>query len=227
MAKRKKRSNRGFQQKQTTVVSTTNVEIMGDISVVEENTSVSTELDFETIERKPSKELEKISFEKIEIMPQTYIEDIFDIDDVYTNQIKIIDNPVVEKNKQFISKNELLNNLQFKNKVDRTIKNILFSKSFNELLNIVEFSKLNRNFFIDETTDETDILLEEVITYFRKRLAKVALSYKDYQVIDAYFESIKTLYNRFKNCEGASKNLLKQELEIATKMDAYIKYHFF
>lgn len=223
MAKRKKRNNRLV----TRVAETPSPEIIGGVSVIEEKYSSDVELNLDLVERNPSKELEKLSTEKIEIMPQTYIEDVFDIHDISNFQTVVISNPVKEKSKEFITKEELLCNLQFKNKVEKTIKNVLFQKSFDDLLNISEFSKLNRVFFINDEIDEIDILLEEVINYFRKRLAKINLAYRDYQIINAYFETIKTLYNRFKTSEGASKNALKLELETALKMNNYIRYHFF
>ncbi len=208
------------------IVDTTELAEIGGVLVVEEKT-LDPKATFETAKRKPAKKLDKTTAEKIEIMPQTYIEDTFDISDPVTSETTVIDNPVKEKIKRFITREELVKNLQFKNKVDRAIKNILFKKSFSDLLNLSQFSKLNRTFFIDDETDEVDVILSFVIDYFKKRLAKIELSYQNFKIIDAYLESIKTLYNRFKNEEGAMKESLKNELETLIKLDGFIRRHLF
>lgn len=200
-------------------------EMIGGVPVIVEEVNLISP-DIETAKRKRAKKLIPTSPEKIEVMPQIYIEDTFDLSNPLNSAI-IIENPVKEKVKRFITKEELLKNKQFKNKVDRTIKTILFKKSFSDLLDLSQFSKLNRTFFIDDETDEVDIILVHVIDYFKKRLAKVELSYQNFKIIDAYLESIKTLYNRFKNEEGALKDELKAELETLIKLDGFVRYHMF
>ena len=231
MAKRKKRSNQYYtstnNQKKVEIQPANVVETVGGISIVEDIVVSECEEDIGESDRKLAKPLEKISTEKIEIIPQTYIEDIFDINNIDLSQPKVITNQVIEKNISFITREELLNNLQFRNKLDKIIKDVMFKKSFNDLLDISHFSKMNRVFFIDEYVDEADVLLDEVIVYFKKKLAKIDLAYKDYKTIDSYLESIKTLYGRFKHCEGSEKSLLRAELDTLLKMDKYIKCHFF
>lgn len=217
---RKKKSN----TPKTTKVPTT--ETIGVVPVVVEEVKLPAP-DIETTKRKRAKKPDTTVGEKFEIMPQTYIEDTFDINNPLNSHTTIIDNPVKEKVKRFITKEELVINLQFKNKVDRAIKDILFKKSFSDLLDLSQFSKMNRTYFIDEETDEVDVILGYVVDYFKKRLAKTELTYQNFKIIDAYLESIKTLYNRFKNEEGVMKGQLKTELETLTKLDGFIRYHLF
>lgn len=217
---RKKKSN----TPKTTKVPTT--ETIGVVSVVVEEVKLPAP-DIETTKRKRAKKPDTTVLEKFEIMPQTYIEDTFDINNPLNSYTTIINNPVKEKVKRFITKEELVINLQFKNKVDRAIKDILFKKSFSDLLDLSQFSKMNRTYFIDEETDEVDVILSYVVDYFKKRLAKTELTYQNFKIIDAYLESIKTLYNRFKNEEGAIKGQLKTELETLTKLDGFIRHHLF
>jgi hypothetical protein len=65
------------------------------------------------------------------------------------------------------------------------------------------------------------------VIYFKKKLINKPLAYTDYQKIDAYFETVKTLYNRFQFSEDIIKDDLKTELENALAMNNYIKYMFF
>lgn len=205
---------------------TTELAAIGGVLVVEEKTA-DPKTTIENAKRKPAKKLDKTAGEKIEIMPQTYIEDTFDISDPSTSETTIIENPVKEKTKRFITREKLLDNIQYKNKVARAIKTILFEKSFSHLLDMSNFSKLNRSFFIDDETDEVDMILSDVVDYFKKRLAKIELSYQNFKIINAYLESIKTLYNRFKNEEGAMKESLKHELETLIKLDGFVRRHMF
>ena len=130
-------------------------------------------------------------------------------------------------NKKMISKKELLENNQFKMKLKRLISQIEYEKSFNVLLDFISLSKNYKTFHIDNETDEIDILLLEIVIYFKKKLINKPLAYTDYQKIDAYFETVKTLYNRFQFSEGIIKDDLKTELENALAMNNYIKYMFF
>lgn len=227
--KRKRNKNRNKKHnliQHNTVTQTNESESIGGIIIIEEKIIENSIIDL--TQNNPAKPLDKITREKIEKMPQTYVEDTFDITHSNNHQAEIvIENPVIEKTKEYITEVELLKNERFKQKVDKTIKRILFKKSFNELLDLSYFSKINRTYFIDETTDEIDVLLYEVTRYFKKSLTRIDIPYKDYQTILSYFESIETIYRRFNHAEGAIKPQLKLELEKLLKMDSFIKYHLF
>lgn len=164
---------------------------------------------------------------KVEILPQTYVEDTFDITNNLTNNHIIIENNVKENKKKYITKEQLLVDPQFKNKVERTIKNIIFNKSFNTLLDLSTFSSSNRMHYLDEFTDDVDVMFEQIVFYFKKRLRSISLTYKDYQTVDSYFESLSTIYQRFKNHDTLDKTDLKDELDNLIKMENFIKYHIF
>jgi hypothetical protein len=168
-----------------------------------------------------------LNVKKVEILPQTYVEDTFDITNNLTNNHIIIENNVKENKKKYITKEQLLVDPQFKNKVERTIKNIIFNKSFNTLLDLSTFSSSNRMHYLDEFTDDVDVMFEQIVFYFKKRLRSISLTYKDYQTIDSYFESLATIYQRFKNHDTLDKADLKDELDKLIKMENFIKYHIF
>ena len=197
---------------------------IGDMVLVEEE-SKNTPIDVPK-QNKITKKFHKTSVEKVKSMPQTYIEDTFDINNNIDAK-EIIENTVHVKNKKMISKKELLENNQFKMKLKRLISQIEYEKSFNVLLDFISLSKNYKTFHIDNETDEIDILLLEIVIYFKKKLINKPLAYTDYQKIDAYFETVKTLYNRFQFSEGIIKDDLKTELENALAMNNYIKYMFF
>ena len=197
---------------------------IGDMVLVEEE-SKNTPRDVPK-QTKAAKKFHKTSVEKVKSMPQTYIEDTFDINNNIDAK-EIIENTVHVKNKKMISKKELLENNQFKMKLKRLISQIEYEKSFNVLLDFISLSKNYKTFHIDNETDEIDILLLEIVIYFKKKLINKPLAYTDYQKIDAYFETVKTLYNRFQFSEGIIKDDLKTELENALAMNNYIKYMFF
>ena len=113
---------------------------------------------------KPAKKFHKTSVEKVKSMPQTYIEDTFDINNNIDAK-EIIENTVHIKNKKMISKKELLENNQFKMKLKRLISQIEYEKSFNVLLDFISLSKNYKTFHIDNETDEIDILLLEIVIY--------------------------------------------------------------
>lgn len=168
-----------------------------------------------------------LGVKKVEILPQTYVEDTFDITNNLTKNHIIIENNVKENKKKYITKEQLLVDPQFKNKVERTIKNIIFNKSFNTLLDLSTFSSSNRMHYLDEFTDDVDVMFEQIVFYFKKRLRSISLTYKDYQTIDSYFESLATIYQRFKNHDTLDKADLKDELDNLIKMENFIKYHIF
>lgn len=168
-----------------------------------------------------------LNVKKVEILPQTYVEDTFDITNNLTKNHIIIENNVKENKKKYITKEQLLVDPQFKNKVERTIKNIIFNKSFNTLLDLSTFSSSNRMHYLDEFTDDVDVMFEQIVFYFKKRLRSISLTYKDYQTVDSYFESLTTIYKRFKNHDTLDKTDLKDELDNLIKMENFIKYHIF
>lgn len=203
----------------------TTAETMGGVTVVEEKI-IEPKTEVETAKRKPAKQLDKVVTEKVKSMPQTYVEDTFDVDN-NTSVEEVIENDVKVKTKKMITMEALLADQQFQMKLNRLKRQIEFEKSFNSLLDFVNFSKNYRTYFIDNETDEIDVLLYEIVIYFKKKLVKIHLPYADYQKIDAYFETIKTLYNRFQYSEGAIKDDLKNELNNAIAMDRYIRLKLF
>lgn len=167
--------------------------------------------------------------EKVKDMPQTYVEDTFDINNSAGNQYQetVIKNDVKVKTKKFITEEELLKSFKFGVKLDRYKSRIEYHKTFKEVLDLTQFSKLNKTYYIDDTTDEIDILIREIVKHFRKRLTKISLSYADYQKIDLFFKSLQSIYNRFNHGENAIKDDLKVELEKLVGMERFIKLNFF
>jgi len=103
----------------------------------------------------------------------------------------------------------------------------MFEKSFNELLDFVNIGKRYKTYIIDEYTDEIDVMLEVIILTFKKRLPKIIMHYNDYQKISAYFDSLASLYSRFKNSEQLIKDDLKQEREKLLSAELYMRVNFF
>lgn len=211
-------------QKETSVSFDDPLQI-GDISITEEKVSDKF-IDLDGAERRPAKPLDKESKEKIKIMPQTYVEDTFNVHDNHSEE-KIIKNNVTLKVKKFISKDKLLKDKSFQNKVERLKKRIYHTKGFSEILDFTTLSKMYRTFYINETTDEIDLLLNEIILHFKKRLRIVKLSYEEYQKLIAYFDSLQTLYKRFNHGEGSIKEGLKLELNKLKSAEAFIKRKLF
>lgn len=128
-------------------------------------------------------------------------------------------------NKKFISKEKLLKEQSFKNKFDRLKNRIFLNKNFNELL---DFKKLNTNiiYYIDEYTDEVDILIQELIVIFKKRAAiSQSISYKEYQLIKDCLENIKNLYIKYKQ-EGLS-DYVKSGIDEIIAANKIMKYYIF
>lgn len=161
--------------------------------------------------------------ENVKVMPQTFIEDVFDIEDSIPI---IIENPIVKKTKKIITIKELRTTFQFKNKLNKIKVRIENEKSFEFLFDYAVATKMYRSHYISETQDEYDILLLDIVLLFKKHLSSISLSYELYKKIDNYFESLKTLYGRFNNSDMDKSHLIV-ELETARKMSNEVSYYFF
>jgi len=167
------------------------------------------------------------SHEKVKMMPQTYVEDTFDIEHTDIKDPVVIDNPVRVKEKVFITEEDLLKNFAFNDKLTRYKRDIEYSKTFACLFDLSTFSKMNRDFFITDTIDEVDILIRELVVHYRRRLSKIITNYEEYQKFDTFFRSLQSIYNRFKHSEYAAKDDLKTELEQLKEMDGVIAVRIF
>ncbi len=124
--------------------------------------------------------------------------------------------------KKNISYDGLLNNKQFQLKFNTLKAQIELEKSFNVLLDFNNLCSVYKIFYIDDNTDEINILLNELISYFKSRLSRIKLSYTDYTNVNIYFENIKILYDKFKNNE-----IVNSDIDKLILMDNYIKYLLF
>lgn len=178
-------------------------------------------------EKKPrAKKQIKSTAVKIKPIPEVYTEDTFDITNDSNTEI-IIENKTKVKHKKFISRVELINSPAFILKIKKITSRIEFEKNFDFLWNYVESTKLLRSVYIDSDTDEYDIILEEVVLYFKKRLKRIDLSYEVYSNIENYFENLKSLYGRFKRMSLSENDELVAELEKVKGMSDFIKYYLF
>lgn len=164
--------------------------------------------------------------EKVEPMPQTYIEDTFDLNNQESNVVEI-KNEIRKKEKQFISKNNLLNDPMFINKLQKTKSRIENNKGFDFLLDFATSSKIYKSFSIDDKYDDFDILLEEISNHFSIRLSRLELKYDDYIKIVWYFERLKNLYNEFKHSELIKRKELSKDLETMKLMSPMIRWYLF
>jgi hypothetical protein len=229
MSRRKRKNQKNkFNNKFIKSKPVSKPEQLGDV-IVQEEEIIEVKTDVEMAERNPAKPLDKIYKEKIKIMPQTYVEDTFNIhnNEHDDEQKTVIENPIIEKSKKFITRDELLQSHQFKNKLNRFIKNLEFNKNFNDLLDFVQVSKLYRTYHIDETTDEIDVLLHETVLHFKKKLHRIKLEYKDYQTINGYLDNVKILYNKYNHGEKAMIPNLNKELATMKKMNIWLKSKLF
>jgi hypothetical protein len=174
----------------------------------------------------PAKKIEKVSTEKVEAAPQTYVEDTFDLDNQVDNQVEI-QNEIKKKEKKFITKVELLDNPIFKNKLQKAKSRVENNKGFDFLLDFVSASKAYKTFSIDEKYDDFDIMLEELSKHFSIRLARLQLKYEDYQKITWYFERLKNLYNDYKHSEMVGRKKLNEDLEKMRSMSNLIRWNLF
>lgn len=172
----------------------------------------------------------KVTAKKVKSMPQTFVEDTFDVSTgEQTKTIPIIlENTVtkIENNKR-ITVEELLNSKQFKDKFDKLKLNVLFEKSFNELLDFNTMNKMYKSYYISDDVNEIDVLIEEIVKTYRQRLATISLDHETYKQITAFFDSLKTLYHRFNTSDEIIKDDLKIELDKLISMDRFMKINFF
>lgn len=212
MAKRRKQKSRKTKPSET----------IGGLQVEEQ---VISEHD-KKVEKKPTKQIEKLSDEKVVPAPQTYTEDTFNLEDQNTEEI-VIENEIKKKTKKIISRDELYILPSFKSKLARIKAKVEFEKSFEFLFDFVSATKAFKTYDINETEDEFTILMYEVVLHFKKRLARIDLPYKEYQIIDGYFESLKTLYRKFKNKEMVENDKLVEELNSVNDLHKLITLRLF
>ena len=182
----------------------------------------------ESFEHKQShaKAIEKISTEKVKPAPQTYVEDTFDLNNQISNEVKI-ENEIKPKQKKFITRDELFNNIIFKNKLYKAKTRVEFNKGFDFLLDFSNSSKAYKTFDIDEKYDDFDVILEEVSHHFIIKLAKTKLKYSDLQAFQWYFKRLKTLYNDFKHSDLSQREKLNDDLEKMKAMSNHIRWQLF
>jgi hypothetical protein len=189
-------------------------------------------LELETTNLKKSVKPKTVSKKSspLKSMPQTYVEDTFTL---YPDGVEIVASEVIITNELLpltpftLTLEELLVSKSFNQKVTRLIDNVRFEKSFNSLLDYMSLVKMYKVYSIDDTTDEIDILLREVVNTFRQRLSKISLTYEIYQKVNLYFDSVISLYNRFKTSNEIIKDDLTLELNSLLAMENYMKANFF
>ena len=213
MAKRRKRKSKKIQKP---------IETIAGLQVKEETISKEKRL----YEKKPDKILDKVSYEKVVAAPQTYIEDVFDLENQETEE-KIIKNEIKKKEKKFITEEELYKSYIFQNKLTKIKSRVEFEKGFDFLLDFVNATKLYRTFYVTDDLDEFDFLLKETALHFTKRLARIQLSYKVYQEIIEYFDNLKNLYGQFKHAELIEVKELNDKLQNMKDKSEFIKYYIF
>jgi len=213
MTKRKKRKSKKIQQ---------HIETIGGLQVEEETIPKEERI----YENKPTKILDRVSSEKIVAAPQTYIEDVFDLENQETEE-KVIENEIKKKEKKFITEEELYKSYIFQNKLTKIRSRVEFEKGFDFLLDFVNATKLYRTFYVNDELDEFDFLLKETALHFTKRLARIQLSYKVYQEIIEYFDNLKNLYGQYKHTELVSVKSLNDKLENMKDKSEFIKYYIF
>jgi len=166
--------------------------------------------------------------QKVQQLPETYIEDTFELDaPVVKETERSIKNPVKIKLDEYITKDTLLKQQQFNNKLTKLKNLIEYNKSFAILLDFATMSKLYNHVKIDKQTDEFDILLYELVIHFKKKLTRIELTYKVYQEINDYLDTLKILYNQFKNSEIVDNELLKNKLIKLQDQESFISYYLF
>ncbi len=166
--------------------------------------------------------------EKVEPAPQTYIEDTFEIgNENLINDQKIIENEIKKKEKIMMDEQELLSTFSFKNKLNKIKVRVEFEKSFSFLFDYINATKLYKTYYINDIDDEYDLLLLHTVINFKKKLAKIQISYEVYNKFEIYFESLKNLYGRFKRSDNTEKPKLNLELKQIQEMSDEISYYFF
>jgi hypothetical protein len=165
--------------------------------------------------------------EKIQKAPQTFIEDTFDIDSENNTTPTIIKNEVNKKYKKNIDVNQLIETFAFKNKLTKIKTRVEYEKSFAFLFDFTNSSKLYKSYYINELEDEYDLLLYYSVITFKKKMAKIQLNYEIYQKFEIYFNSLKSLYGRFKVADNTEKEALNLELKQMIQMSDEIAFYYF
>jgi len=165
--------------------------------------------------------------EKIQKAPQTFIEDTFQIGSENNDSPTIIENEIKKRQKNIIETNKLTELFTFKNKLIKIKTRVEYEKSFAFLFDFVNSSKLYRTYYINEIDDEYDLLLYYSVIGFKKKMSKLSLKYTLYQKFEIYFNSLKTLYGRFKTADNTEKTALNDELKQMLDMSEEIAFHYF
>ena len=165
--------------------------------------------------------------EKVQVAKQTYTEDTFTIGAENEEEPVIIENIVKKKSKTIIPSEELVELYTFKNKLNKIKVRVEYEKSFSFLFDFINATKLYKTYYTNEIDDEYDLLLLYTVLEFKKKMAKKQLSYAIYQKIELYFESLKSLYGRFKRADNTQKEALNLELDQMVNLSSEISYYFF
>ena len=174
-----------------------------------------------------NEERQKKLSEKLKKAPQTFIEDTFKIGDENASEPVIIENEIKKKTKKIIEAHKLIELYTFKNKLTAIKTRAEYEKSFAFLFDFVNASKLYRTYYTNEIDDEYDLLLYHTVLNLKKKMAKLQLNYEIYQKFELYFESLKTLYGRFKTADNTEKESLNTELKNMIDMSEEIAFHYF
>lgn len=165
--------------------------------------------------------------EKIEKAPQTFIEDTFQIGSENNDVPIIIKNEIKKKHKNIIEAHKLSELFTFKNKLNKIKTRVEYEKSFAFLFDFVNSSKLYRTYYTNEIDDEYDLLLYHSVIGFKKKMAILQLKYVIYQKFEIYFDSLKSLYGRFKTADNTEKLALNKELKQMLDMSEEIAFYYF
>jgi hypothetical protein len=134
-------------------------------------------------------------------IPEIFIEDTFDLNNLETSSKKIIENKIKKRQIKSISLNDLLQSKTFKFKLKSIIAEIDYEKNFNILLDFK--NSLNKfkiyDDILDIDKDEMDIILDKISDHYIKKLASKTLNYQDYKIINVYLNNLKISYQVFKN----------------------------
>ncbi|RLC45131.1 MAG: hypothetical protein DRH57_08620, partial [Candidatus Cloacimonadota bacterium] len=139
----------------------------------------------------------------------------------------IIENEIKKRAKNIIEAHKLTELFTFKNKLIKIKTRVEYEKSFAFLFDFVNASKLYRTYYTNEIDDEYDLLLYHSVIGFKKKMAKLQLKYTLYQKFEIYFDSLKSLYGRFKTADNTEKKALNEELKQMLDMSEEIAFHYF
>lgn len=124
--------------------------------------------------------------------------------------------------KTFVTKSDILNSPSYKQKIEKIRKRIIHQKSFAILMNFNSMIATFRHMYIDNNTDEIDIILNEIVTSFKRRLSKIHISMVEYQQIEAFFENIKTAYREYVKNENKMTDSVQLKINTLLQLDKFI-----